>query len=519
MAQTSASNSDASAHGGAPSAGSAVPAASPGGRNVRWTLLGVMLAMLLGMLDNTIVGTSMPTIVRDLGGASHLSWVVSAYTLATAASTPIWGKVGDLFNRKTVFLVSIVDFLVGSALSGTARNMTELIGFRAIQGLGAGGIAVSAFALIGVLVPPRERGRYQGMLASLMAVGVVAGPLLGGVLTGHVGWRWAFYINLPVGILALAWSAVVLTVPKPAARSGKAVIDWPGIVTMTVAITTLVLGATWAGTTYPWASWQMLTCAAVFVIFLAAFIARERRTREPLLPLEMFAVKNFSLASFMIFAAGVALFGATLYLPLYQQSVQNASATSSGLLLLPLMLPVPAASTIAGKIMSKTGRYKVFAVIGAGCLTAGMALMATMGVDTSRTVTSIYMLIAGTGLGFLMQMPNTIAQNSVEMRDMGAASAAMALFRTIGGSLGVAVFGSLLDSALKHTQAAGPGIHNYDAGVALGIQHIFLVGAIVGGLALLAAVLVTEVPLRSGRGPAAKPDTTTTTPASTPAKA
>jgi EmrB/QacA subfamily drug resistance transporter len=484
----------------------AAPAAPA--RNVRWALLGVMLAMLLSMLDNTIVGTSLPTIVRALGGLDQLSWVVSAYLLATAASAPVWGKFGDLYGRKRLYLASVVVFLAGSALSGAAQSMIELIAARTLQGLGAGGIGAGAFALIATLVPPRERGRYQGMTASVMAIGTIGGPLLGGVITGHLGWRWVFYINIPLGLTALVWCQLMLHLP---ARRGRAAIDWPGIMLMTATISAVVLAATWAGTTYAWASWQIAGLAAGAAAGLVAFIAREQSAREPVLPLRVFIQRNFRVSAVMIFAAGAAMFGATLYLPLFQQTVQGASATSSGLLLLPLMIPTVLVSLIAGRMMSRTGRYKIFPVLGGAFLTVGMALLATMGTGTSRTITSLYMVLAGTGIGFLLQMTTTIAQNSVEMRDIGAASAAVNLFRTIGGSIGVAIFGSLFSRAI---QARLPGIGSspgatalgrlpaaardaYLNGVATATQHIFLLAAAVSVAAFLAALLIREVPLRS----------------------
>lgn len=488
-------------------------------RRVRLTLLGVMLAMLLAMLDNAIVGTSMPTIVGDLGGLAHISWVVTAYALATAVSTPVWGKFGDLLGRKHVFLVSVLVFLAGSALAGAAQSMGQLICFRAFQGLGAGGITALAFALIGTLVPPRERGRYQGMTASVMAIGTVGGPLIGGVVAEHLGWRWAFYLNLPLGLLALVWCAVMLRLP---AVRGRARIDWPGIALMTVTISAVVLAATWAGTTYAWGSWQILGLFALFAVGLVLFVRAQRRALEPVLPLRVFAERNFRLACVMMFGGGAVMFGATLYLPLFQQSVQGASATNSGLLLLPLMIPIALVSNIAGKVMSRTGRYKVFPVLGAGFLTLGSALLATMGTGTSRTLAGGYMVLVGIGLGLMLQMTTTIAQNSVGMRDMGVASSGIQLFRTIGGSLGVAVFGALFTRATQpHLPATGGGgadgtarvdaealaalparaKDGYLNAVASGTHQIFLVTAALCALALVAALLVVEVPLR-GKPPA-----------------
>jgi MFS family permease len=335
------------------------------------------------------------------------------------------------------------------------------------------------------------------MTASVMAIGTIGGPLLGGVITGHLGWRWAFYINIPLGLTALAWCQLMLHLP---ARRGRAAIDWLGITLMTAAISAVVLAATWAGTTYAWASWQIGGLAAGAAAGLAAFIAREQSACEPVLPLRVFAQRNFRMSAVMIFAAGAAMFGATLYLPLFQQTVQGASATSSGLLLAPLMLPMVLVSLIAGRVMSRTGRYKMFPVLGGASLTSGMALLATMGTGTPRTITSVYMVLAGTGIGFLLQMTTTIAQNSVEMRDIGAASAAVNLFRTIGGSIGVAISGSLFTRAVQgRIPGTGPspdatalarlpaGTRDaYLHGVATASQHIFLVIAAVSAAAFLA---------------------------------
>ena len=475
-------------------------------KNIRWVLLGILLAMLLSMLDGLIVGTAMPTVVADIGGLNHIAWVVTAYTLTTACSTPVWGKLGDLFNRKLMFLGSIMVFIVGSALSGQASSMGELIGFRALQGIGAGGMMAGAFAFIGVLLPPRERGKYQGMVAIVQAFGTIAGPLMGGFITTHLGWRWAFYVNIPIGLTAIVWCWLLLRVPP--ARRGKVVIDWPGITLMTSMISALVMAATWAGSTYAWGSWQILGLAGVVVVLLIAFIAAEQRAAEPLLPLRIFTGhRNFPIAAVLLTVAGVAMFGGTLYLPLYQQTVQGASAQNSGLLLLPMMAGTVAASMTAGKVMSKTGRYKIFPIVGSMSLAIGMGLLSTMDTTTSRATTSVFMFLVGIGTGFSIQMANTIAQNSVELRDMGAASAATSLFRTLGGSLGVAVFGSLFTRATEgHAATAGESSAAHGASraaqdtylhaVTHGIQQIFLVGALCAAAAFLAAVFIQEVPLR-----------------------
>ncbi|MFF7636458.1 MDR family MFS transporter [Kitasatospora sp. NPDC008050] len=484
----------------------AEPAASP--RRLRLTMLGIMLAMLLAMLDNAIVGTAMPTIVGDLGGFAHISWVVTAYALATAVSTPVWGKFGDLFGRKRVFLAAIVVFLLGSVLAGTAGSMTALIGFRAVQGLGAGGIGATAFALVGAMVPPRERGRYQGMTAAVMAVGTVGGPLLGGFVTGHLGWRWAFYLNLPLGLLAFVWCALLLKLP---AGRAKARIDWPGIGLLTATIGSIVLAASWAGTTYAWGSWQILSLGAAGLLGLVLFVAWQRRAVEPVLPLRIFADGNVRLVCVMVFAAGAVMFGTTLYLPLFQQSVQGASATNSGLLLLPMMVPIALVSNVAGKVMSRTGRYRIFPILGAGFLTLSTGLLATMGTGTPRAVTGLYLALAGIGLGFLLQITTTIAQNSVEPRDLGVVSAGTQLFRTVGGSLGVALFGALFGHATAGAVGGPPGAHPgggapgrlstvagdaYLHAVATGVQRVFALAAALCAVALVAALLIKEVPLR-----------------------
>jgi EmrB/QacA subfamily drug resistance transporter len=455
--------------------------------NVRWPLLGVLLAMLLSMLDTMVVGTAMPTIVGDLGGLAHIAWVVTAYTLATAVATPIWGKAGDLYGRKHVYLAAVAWFIVGSVLSGAAHSMTQLIVFRAVQGIGAGGIGAGAFALIAALVPPRERGRYQGMTASVMAIGTIGGPLLGGFVTSHLSWRWAFYLNLPVGLLALVWVLVTLRIPVQRTRAR---IDWAGIALMTVTLTALVLATTWAGSTYAWLSAPVLGLFALAAAALAAFLAVERRAGEPLLPLRIFTGhRNFPLAAVLIAVAGLVMFACGLYLPLFQQTVQGASAAGSGLLLLPLMIPVVLVSQIAGRYMSATGRYKVFPLAGAALMAIGLLLLATMDASTSRITTSCFIVLVGAGLGAQMQMVMTIAQNSVALRDLGAASAAANLFRTVGGSVGLAVFGSLFTHSV-----AGAGVT--PAAVAAGVHPIFLIAGLLCVLAIGAAGAIREVPLR-----------------------
>lgn len=488
-------------------------------RRARWQLLGVLLAMLLAMLDNVVVGTAMPTIVGDLGGLGAMSWVVTAYVLATAVSTPVWGKFGDLFGRKRMFLTGIALFVLASALAGAAQSMTQLIVFRIVQGLGAGGIGGGAFALIGSLIPPRQRGRYQGMIASVTAIGTIGGPLLGGVVTEYLGWRWDFYINLPLGAIALIWCQIMVRLP---ARRVKARIDWPGITLTTTSISGLVLVANLAGTTLAWGSWQIVGLVVVAVAGLAGFVTSQRRAAEPLLPPRIFTGhRNFPLAMTLILAVGVTMYGCTLYLPIYEQTAQGASAASSGLLLLPMMIPIVVVSQIVGKIMTATGRYKLFPMIGAAAMAVGLFLLSTMDATTSRTTTACYMVVVGIGMGLLMQILTTIAQNVVEMRDMGAASSSVNLFRTLGGSLGLAAFGSVFTAAVApHLPpgigggSAAPGPEQLAAlpdaarsayldAVASGTHTIFLIAAAVCATGFLAASFLKEVPL-GGTAPAKK---------------
>ncbi len=489
--------------------------------SVRVVLFALMIAMLLAMLDNMIVGTAMPTIVGELGGLEHLSWVVTAYTLATAASTPIWGKLGDMYGRKGVFLSSIVVFLIGSALSGAAQDMGQLIGFRAVQGLGAGGLMVGVMAIIGDLIPPRERGKYQGMMAGVMAVAMIGGPLVGGTITDHLGWRWSFYINLPLGAVALAMVTAVLHLPK---KRAQARIDYIGAALLTIGITSLVLMTTWGGTEYDWASPQIIGLGAGAVVALVLFVLVERKVAEPVLPLHIFRNGNFSLVTLIGFLVGFVMFGSMTFLPLFQQTVQGASATNSGLLLLPMLLAMMVVSLFAGRITTTTGKYKIFVVVGGGLITVGLALLSLMDVGTTRFTSGLYMAVLGAGMGFLMQTTMLIAQNSVEMKDMGVGSSSATLFRTIGGSFGVAVFGAIFTQQVTDTMsqrlgAAGGKLPSggaaqldpkglaqlppvvkdaYLHAVSAGTHHVFLWGALISVIGFAAAWFLKEIPLRGG---------------------
>ncbi|MEU8622463.1 MDR family MFS transporter [Streptomyces sp. NPDC048623] len=486
-------------------------------RSVRVVLLALMIAMLLAMLDNMIIGTAMPTIVGELGGLEHLSWVVTAYTLATAASTPIWGKLGDMFGRKSVFLTSIVIFLIGSALSGMAQDMGQLIGFRAVQGLGAGGLMVGVMAIIGDLIPPRDRGKYQGMMAGIMALAMIGGPLVGGSITDHWGWRWSFYINLPLGVVALAMLATVLHLPRKERAAGTR-IDFLGAALLTVGITAIVLVTTWGGTEYAWGSATIIGLAVGGVVALGAFLFTETRASDPIMPLHIFRSRNFTLMSVIGFLTGFVMFGAVLFLPLFQQSVQGASATNSGLLLLPMLLSMMVVSMVAGRVTTTSGKYKIFPIIGGAFMVAGLFLLSTMDTGTTRFTSGLYMAVLGAGMGFLMQITMLVAQNSVEMKDMGVASSSTTLFRTLGSSFGVAIMGALFNHQVQNEMAARGGSQltersaqldaaslaklpaalreAYQHAVAAGTHSAFLVGSIVAVLGFVLAFFVKEVALR-----------------------
>ncbi|MYR56337.1 DHA2 family efflux MFS transporter permease subunit [Streptomyces sp. SID625] len=497
--------------------------AGPQPKSVRVVLLALMIAMMLAMLDNMIVGTAMPTIVGELGGLQHLSWVVTAYTLATAAATPLWGKLGDMYGRKGAFMTSIVLFLAGSALSGMAQDMGQLIGFRAIQGLGAGGLMVGVMAIIGDLIPPRERGKYQGMMAGVMALAMIGGPLVGGTITDNWGWRWAFYINLPLGAVALVAVSAVLHLPK---KRSQARVDYVGAALLTLGISSIVLVTTWGGTEYAWTSARIMELIGIGVVALVGFVFWQTRAAEPIVPLHIFRSRNFTLMSLIGFVTGFVMFGAVLFLPLYQQAVQGASATNSGLLLLPMLGAMLVVSMVAGRVTTGSGKYKVFPVVGSVLLVVGLYLLSLMDTGTTRLTSGLFMAVLGAGMGCLMQVTMLVAQNSVEMKDMGVASSSTTLFRTLGSSFGVAIMGALFNNRVQHemTERAGDAGSKmteksaqldaaslaklpaaareaYQHAVSSGTHSAFLLGSVVGVLALIAAVFVKEVPLK-GAGPA-----------------
>ncbi|MFI0087391.1 MDR family MFS transporter [Streptomyces bobili] len=413
--------------------------------NVLVSIGALLLGMLLAALDQTIVSTALPTIVSDLGGMEHLSWVVTAYLLASTAATPLWGKLGDQYGRKRLFQIAIVIFLVGSALCGMAQNMPQLIGFRALQGLGGGGLMVLSMAIVGDIVPPRERGRYQGLFGAVFGATSVLGPLLGGLFTEHLSWRWVFYVNLPLGAVALAVIAAVLHIPR---KSAKHVIDYLGTLLIASVATCLVLVASLGGTTWGWGSPQIIGLAVLGVALAFVFVAVERRAAEPVLPLKLFRIRTFTLSAVISFIVGFAMFGAMTYLPTFLQVVQGVSPTLSGVHMLPMVAGLLLASTASGQIVSRTGRWKVFPVTGTAVTAIGLLLLHQLDEHSSTAVMSAFFFVFGLGLGLVMQVLVLIVQNAVSYEDLGVATSGATFFRSIGASFGVAIFGTVFTSRL-----------------------------------------------------------------------
>ncbi|MEW9519628.1 MDR family MFS transporter [Streptomyces tubercidicus] len=489
----------------------------------RLAILGLLLGIILATLDGTIVGTALPTIVGDLGGLNHFSWVVTAYLLTTAVSTPIWGKLGDLYGRKGSYQASITVFLVGSVLCGLAQDMGQLIAFRALQGLGAGGLFVGALSLIGTLLPPAQAGRSQSMIGVLLPFAMIGGPLLGGFLTDQLNWRWVFYVNVPVGAVALL--IVGLCIRLRSARS-TARIDYTGAALLTLGILALTLIGTWGGTAYDWISPQIAGLTALSVAALGWFVRVERRADEPIIPPRLFRDRNFTLAQVLSFLVGAAMVAAASYLPQYMQFVRGASSTESGLLLLPLMLGMMGAQLVIGRAVGNGGGYRAYPIAGGAVATAGALTLLGVGADTPTAVASALTLILGVGLGCLMQPSMLITLNSAAPRDMGAASGTTTLLRTIGSSLGVAVLGSVYTSRMTATltdrlgrdgeRLAGghevtpsvlrglsePVREAFRAGVTGGLHGVMIGTAALCTVTFAAAWLIREVPLRTAPGAA-----------------
>ncbi|MEU6930752.1 MFS transporter [Streptomyces sp. NPDC046385] len=430
----------------APRAGDGpVPGEGQSHRTVMIAIGALLLGMLLAALDQTIVSTALPTIVSELGGMEHLSWVVTAYMLASTAATPLWGKLGDQYGRKKLFQSAIVLFLIGSALCGIAQNMPQLIAFRAVQGLGGGGLMVLSMAIVGDLVSPRERGRYQGLFGAVFGATSVLGPLLGGLFTEHLSWRWVFYINLPIGIVALFVIAAVLHIPVGGTRH---TIDYLGTFLIASVATCLVLVASLGGTTWAWGSPQIIGLAVLGVVLLVWFVYVERRAAEPVLPLKLFRIRTFSLVSVISFIVGFAMFGAMTYLPTFLQVVRGVSPTMSGVHMLPMVLGMLITSTASGQIVSRTGRWKVFPLAGTAVTCLGLLLLHRLTETSSTWQMSVYFFVFGAGLGLVMQVLVLVVQNAVSYQDLGVATSGATFFRSIGASFGVAIFGTVFTNRL-----------------------------------------------------------------------
>ena len=479
---------------------------------------GLLVVMFLGALDQTIMATALPTIAGDLGGLSELTWVVTVYVLAAAATTPVWGKLSDLLGRRELLRIALAMFLVASALSGLAQGIGELIAFRALQGAAAGGLMTLAMATVGDIVAPRERGRYQGYIQAVFVLASVAGPLLGGVFVDHLSWRWVFYVNVPIGLAAFG---LLGRQPAAAGQWRGARIDVLGAILLAGAVSAGLLVTVWGGDRYAWGSAQVLALVSAAVALAAGFIWQERRAAEPVLPLRLFRDRVFVVVSAGAFLATLSLFAAIVFLPVYLQLVTGATATTSGLLILPMLLASTFSTVVSGRLMTRAGRYKVFPIIGFALMSAGLALLATLDTSGGRGTAMAYLAVFGLGFGLTTQVLIVAVQNAVDRRELGTATASVNLFRALGGSVGVAAYGAVFAAGLRHAlprhlrgPAAGIDAHGIQASpdrirmlsaairdgvaasVADALHGVFLVATPIAVAGLLVVLFLKERPLR-----------------------
>jgi EmrB/QacA subfamily drug resistance transporter len=511
----------------APATTTGAPPASEGftHRQILVIMSGLMMGMFLAALDQTIVSTALPTIVGDFHHSNLLSWVITVYLLASTASTPIWGKAGDLYGRKRLFQLAIVVFLVGSALCGLSRNIFELIAFRGLQGIGGGGLLSLAFAIIGDVIPPRERGRYQGYFGAVFGVSSVIGPLAGGFAVDHLTWRYIFYVNLPLGVVALMVTNRVLRLPM---HKREVNIDWWGAILLVAGVSCILLAVQLGGSTYPWESWQIIGLFVLGALVLAGFALWEAVAPEPILPLGLFRLRIFTVSNIISFVSGVAMFGALAFLPQYLQLVHGVSATESGLLLLPLLVGLLAMSIGSGIYISRTGRYRWFPLAGTTIVTIGLALLSRLGAHTSLTIVGLDILVFGIGLGLFMQVLTLVVQNAVPMKELGVATSSVTFFRSMGGAIGASALGAVLTAGItaelpRYLPPAVLAVSGNKAGALIGspaqldalkrthpaihegiiqayshaIDRLFLVAVPVSILSVIAALFINQVRLRT----------------------
>ncbi len=489
-------------------------------RAIIQVLIGLMAGMFLAALDQSIVGTALPRIVSDLGGLDHLSWVVTAYLLTSTASTPLWGKISDLYGRRPMFQAAIIIFLLGSLVAGAATSMAMLIGGRAVQGLGGGGLIALALATIGDIIPPRERGRYQGMFGAVFGVSSVAGPLLGGFFTDGPGWRWIFWLNVPIGIAALFITSRALRIPL-VRRDHR--IDYLGAAVIVGSVSSLLLYTAWAGPAYGWADPLSLALLVGGLLLAAAFVLVELRAEEPIIPMRLFRGKVFRWSVLFAAIMGMAMFGGIIYLPFYLQVVKGYTPTQSGLALLPMVVGIFLTSIGSGQLITRTGRYRIYPIIGAAITALSLLMLTRLTVGTSYASFSLSIFLLGAGLGFTMQTVVTAVQNDVAFRDLGSATSSVTFFRSMGGAFGTAIFGAVLSTRLAHylqqALAGTPGAGG-EVGASLGdvaaiaalppevkapvlesfvkaLHDVFLTAVPFVVVAVLVAVLIPEVPLRT----------------------